>query len=189
MRGPLNDSFYSYVRLSMKLLLQVYLAVIWIVLISSCASRGYNIPVTTCSSFSFTAVNDAEATAARKLMYAAAIEFNLRFDDTSFGLSAPRAEILWSSDRGDRLVLAGLRNNLTKQTSFSILYLIGGVDGYRYPAAVCEKSPDQFNQLHHLFSEKWPLQDVQVSSGVANHSFKRTATPTLNSSISSTGQE
>lgn len=93
-------------------------------------------------------------------MYAAAIEFGLRFEDTSFGLAAPRAEILWSSDRGDRLVLAGLRNNFTKQTSFSILYLIGGVDSYRYPTASCEKSPKEFNRLHRLFSERWPLQDL-----------------------------
>ena len=156
----------------MKLLLQFSLAVIGIVLISSCTSRGYTIPVTRCASFSFTAVNDAEATSARKLMYAAAIEFSLRFEDTSFGLAAPRAEILWSSDRGDRLVLAGLRNNFTKQTRFSILYLIGGVDGYRYPTASCGKAPEQFDRLYRFFSERWPLQDLQVSSEVPNSSFK-----------------
>ena len=152
----------------MKLLLRLSPTIIGIALISSCASRGYAIPVTRCSSFSFTAANDTEATSARKLMYAAAIEFGLKFEDTSFGISAPRAEILWSSDRGDGLVLAGLRNNFTKQTNFSILYLIGGVDGYRYPAATCGKTPEQFNHLHRLFSEKWLLQNLKVSSGIPN---------------------
>ena len=140
------------------------------VLLGACRDRTYAIPVTTCSSFSFVAATDAEAVLARKLMYASAIEFGLRFEDNSFGTSGPRAEILWSSDRGDRLVLAGHRYSTADQTSYSVLYLIGGVDNYRHPTASCGATPKQFEHLREIFSEEWDLRDIKTSSVLPNSS-------------------
>jgi hypothetical protein len=132
----------------------------------ACRDRGHAIPVERCAGFSFVAANDDEAAAARKLMYASAIEFGLRFEDNSFGTLAPRAEILWSSDRGDRLVLAGYRNRFTKRTDYSVLFLIGDVAHYRYPIATCGRTPEQFGRLRAVFSERWQVGDEPSPSAM-----------------------
>lgn len=136
-------------------------------LVGACRGGGHAIPVARCAGFYFVAANDAEAVAARKLMYASAIEFGLRFEDSSFGTLSPRAEILWSSDRGDRLVLAGYRDGFTKRTEYSVLFLIGGVEHYRYRTATCGRTPEQFDRLRAAFSGQWQVRDLPARAAGA----------------------
>ena len=132
-------------------------------------------PFITCAAFDFR-VPDAEGLKdARRLMFEAAMNLNLRFvadapfsgfRDVVGGLGQPMSFVL-SSDRGP----------WTDELWLRVEFLAGGPpprvpwlpdhkQPYIPPATCVAQAVDQFAKLRHLFNDKWQLTDLDATKPI-----------------------